>query len=304
MRVLVTGSGGMVGRTLAADVRAAGHDLILLTRRDGDLTDAAICDELVRRARPDAVVHLAGKVGGIQANINEPVAFLVDNLRLGLNVMCSARAAGVTRFLNVASSCMYPRDLGKPLEIDDLLTAPLEPTNEGYALAKIASWKLADYMVREDANLVYRTIVPCNLYGPDDDFDPVRSHLLAAAIRKVVEAMREHRAEVDIWGDGTARREFMYAADLADFIWTWLPRLDELPQVMNVGVGDDHTVAEYYEAAAEAADYRGRFAFDASKPVGMMRKLLDVRDQTRLGWSPRTSLREGVTATLRGYLAR
>lgn len=301
MKVLVTGATGMVGRNLLSDPRAADYEVLAPGRSVIDLTDAASCDAWFKQNRPDAVVHLAAVVGGIQANINEPVRFLVENIQIALNLFAAARANGVGVFLNVGSSCMYPRNIEGVLSLPLLLSAPLEPTNEGYALAKIVSWKLAEYLRREDPALQYKTIVPCNLYGLYDHFDAVRSHMVPAAIMKVVAAAEEGRDEVEIWGDGTARREFMFARDLADFIWTWLPRVEDLPDVMNVGVGQDHSVTEYYEAIAAAVGYTGGFKYDPSKPAGMKRKLLDVSQQDDLGWRPKTSLADGIRETLQYY---
>jgi len=301
MRILITGASGMIGRNLLADARSGQHEILAPDRRALDLRDAAATAAYLRTHKPDAVVHLAAVVGGIQANIDEPVRFLGENLAMGLNVLNAARGAGVTRLLNVASSCMYPRDFDGTLSPDLLLSARLEPTNEGYALAKIVTWKLAEYMAREDEGLVYKTVVPCNLYGRYDHFDAVRSHLVPAAVMKVLGAIARGAPTIEIWGDGTARREFMFGADLADFIWEWLPRLGDLPDLTNVGVGADHTVTEYYETVARVAGYRGGFVYDPSRPAGMKRKLLDVSQQRRLGWQPGTPLETGIRETIAYY---
>lgn len=303
MKVLVTGSTGMVGRNLLSDPRTADYEILAPGRAEISLTDAASCNAWFAEHRPDAVIHLAAVVGGIQANINEPVRFLADNTQIALNLFSAARNSGVGTVLNLGSSCMYPRNVEGVLSLPLLLSAPLEPTNEGYALAKIVSWKLGEYLRRENPSLQYKTLVPCNLYGLYDHFDAVRSHLVPAAIMKVVAAKEEGRDAVEIWGDGTARREFMFAHDLADFIWTWLPRVQELPDVMNVGVGHDHSVTEYYEAIADAVGYSGGVVYDPSKPAGMKRKLLDVSQQTELGWQPKTSLADGIRETLAYYLS-
>ena len=298
MKILVTGAGGMVGRNLLADRRAADHHILAPTRAELDLTDAVACRTWMDRERPDMVIHLAGRVGGIQANIDAPAAFLADNLAIGLNVLTATRRAGVARLINLGSSCMYPRDHDGALRETDLLTGPLEPTNEGYALAKIAAWKLTLAMTAEDPRLVWRTLIPPNLYGPHDHFDPVNSHLMAAAILKIETASREGRRTVEIWGDGQARREFMFAGDLTDFIWRFHDRLEDLPETLNVGVGNDATVNDYYAAAAHALGWTGEFHHDLTRPVGMTRKLLDVSGQIRLDWRPATSLDGGLEATL------
>lgn len=302
MKLLVTGAGGMIGRNLLADPRAGEYEILAPGRSELDLRDRAATQSWFRANKPDAVIHLAAVVGGIQANINEPVRFLTENLAIGTHVLTAARDAGVTKFLNVGSSCMYPRDHDGTLTPSMLLSAPLEPTNEGYALAKIAAWKLAEYISRENPSLAYRTIIPCNLYGRFDHFDAVRSHLLPAAIMKVANAIAHRQETIEIWGDGTARREFLFADDLADFIWTFLPKLAELPDPLNVGVGEDHSVTDYYETIARVAGWQGRFTYDASKPAGMKRKLLDVSAQKALGWSPLTSLEIGIRETM-GYYA-
>jgi GDP-L-fucose synthase len=244
---------------------------------------------------------MAAVVGGIQANIDEPVRFLVANTEMALSLFQMARELGINRILNLTSSCMYPRNVSGMLTTDLLLTAPLEPTNEGYAIGKILSWKLLDYMARETPSLVYKTILPCNLYGIYDHFDPVKSHLVPAAVMKVVNAHRAGTPEVLIWGDGTARREFMFASDLADFIWWALPQLDRLPTPLNVGLGRDWTVREYYEKIAELIGYRGHFVYDTTKPAGMTRKLLDVSKVNALGWQAPTSLESGLAQTIAQY---
>lgn len=301
MKLLVTGATGMVGRNLLADPRATGQDILRPGRAELDVRDRAACVAYMRAHRPDAVIHLAAVVGGIQANIDEPVRFLTDNSQMAMAVIGAARDAGVRTLLNIASSCMYPKDCDGVLSPDLLLTGPLEPTNEGYALAKLLSWKLCDYVAREAPELIYRTLVPCNLYGLHDDFSPTKSHMIPAAIRKVVEAMDRGEGEVEIWGDGLARREFMFAGDLADFIWTWVERAEALPDLINVGVGEDLTINDYYAEVARAAGYAGRFAHDLTRPTGMRRKLLEVSTQTELGWRPKTSLQDGLRRTIDHY---
>jgi GDP-L-fucose synthase len=299
VKILVTGASGMVGRNLMADPRARVHEVRGPSRHELDLTDAAACEAYLQRWRPDLVIHLAAVVGGIQANIDAPARFLGENLAIGLNLLTAAARAGVPRLINLASSCMYPKDLDRPLREADLLTGPLEPTNEGYAIAKIAAWKLTEAICREKPGLVWRTLIPPNLYGPNDHFDAVRSHLVAAAILKIEQATREGCGEVEIWGDGAARREFLFAPDLADFIWRFHDRLEDLPGALNVGVGADATVDDYYHASARAMGWTGAFRHDLSKPVGMRRKLLDVSAQTALGWRPAASLDAGLAATIR-----
>lgn len=300
--VLLTGGSGMVGRNVAEFPAAAGWKLVAPTSRELDLRDAQATADFVRRLRPDVVIHAAGRVGGIQANIAAPVDFLVTNLDLGRNIVMAARAAGVPRLLNLGSSCMYPREAPNPLVESSILHGELEPTNEGYALAKIAVARLCQYAARENPALSYKTLIPCNLYGPHDKFDPKHSHLVPAIIHKVHVAMKSGQAEVEIWGDGTARREFMFAPDLADAIWRAVDRFDTLPDMMNVGVGSDHSVNDYYRIAAQVIGWRGRFVHDTSKPAGMKQKLVSTERQTAWGWAPATSLEDGIRATYNHYL--
>ncbi len=297
MKILVTGGGGLVGRSLLADSRAGGHEIVAPRRAELDLADAAACAVWLNRIRPDLVIHLAATVGGIAANMAEPARFLTENLVMGLNLLTAAREAEVPRLINMGSSCMYPRDRQVPLRESDLLTGPLEPTNEAYALAKLSVWKLTQSLGREMPAAAWRTLIPPNLFGPHDSFDPERSHLPAAVIRKVESARRDGAASVEIWGDGSVRREFLYAPDLADFIWTFLDRLKDLPETINVGSGVDVTVNDYYAAAARALGYDGVFTHDLSRPVGMARKLMDVSAQIALGWAPPTALEAAIAAT-------
>ena len=242
----------------------------------------------------DLIIHAAGMVGGIQANIDENARFLADNLAICLSVLTAAWTVGVPRLVNLGSSCMYPRDLDGVLSEDRLLSSPLEPTNEGYAVAKLSAWKLAQLIDRQSPGQCFRTLIPPNMYGPHDHYDPEHSHLMPAIIRKIEDAVAEGRTEVEIWGDGTARREFMYAGDLADFVWRFHDRLEDLPDTLNVGVGEDATINDYYAAAAAALGFAGTFRHDLSRPVGMRRKLLDVSGQRRLGWRPGTGLQQGM----------
>jgi GDP-L-fucose synthase len=250
-----------------------------------DLRDYNAVQKYLSKHRPDMVIHAAGKVGGIQANMREPVAFLMDNLDMGRNIVWAAHQAGIKRLINLGSSCMYPRNHSDPLREEMVLKGELEPTNEGYALAKVVTARLCEYIMREDASYQYKTLIPCNLYGRHDKFDPAHSHLIPAIIHKVHQAKQAGQASVEIWGDGTARREFMYAGDLADAVIRAVTKFDSLPALMNIGLGDDCTINEYYQAAADVMGYTGRFVHDLSKPVGMSRKLVSVEKRRHgVGW--------------------
>lgn len=304
MKILVTGASGMVGRNLLADPRAGAHRILKPTRAELNLADRAATLAWLARETPDLVVHLAAVVGGIQANIDGQARFLADNLAIGLNLLTAARQVGVPRLINLASSCMYPVGAAQPLGEGSLLSGPLEPTNEGYALAKIAAWKLATLLSARASDLTWRTIIAPNLYGPHDRFDALRSHLVPAAILKIDAATRQDAGGVEIWGDGTARRELLFAGDLADFLWRFHDRLADLPDPLNVGVGADQTISEIYQAVAAAMGFEGAFVHDLKKAAGMREKRLDISAQTGLGWRPTTSLAAGLAKTVAYFQSR
>jgi GDP-L-fucose synthase len=302
MKLLLTGAHGMVGRNLQEHMAASNYELLTPRRTELDLTNYAATLAYLQAHRPDIVVHAAGKVGGIQANIKAPVEFLLANLDMGRNIVWASRQTGVTRLLNLGSSCMYPRGHSEALTEDMVLAGELEPTNEGYAIAKVATARLCDYIGREDPKYQYKTLIPSNLYGRFDNFDPQNSHLLPAIIQKLHGAVQTGATQVEIWGNGTARREFMYAGDLSDAVFRAVERFDSLPQYMNVGLGFDYTINQYYEVAAEVLGYTGSFVHNLNRPVGMARKLVSVARQQAWGWSARHSLVEGITKTYDYYL--
>jgi GDP-L-fucose synthase len=301
-KVLLTGGRGMVGKNILEHVTARDFDFLAPTSADLDLRDFANTRDYFSKHTPDFVIHTAGLVGGIQANMARPVEFLVENVDLGRNVIMASRSAGVKKFLNLSSSCMYPRNAENPLTEDLILKGELEPTNEGYALAKIFALRLCEYLHKEDASLQYKTFIPCNLYGRFDKFDPKHSHLIPAIIHKVHLAKIAGDKTVEIWGDGTARREFMYAGDLADAILRAISSFEEVPDLMNVGLGFDHSINEYYDAVAKVVDWHGEFVHDLSRPVGMKQKLVSIERQKEWGWSANTSLEEGISKAYSFYL--
>ena len=300
-RVLLTGGAGMVGRNIAEHAGARRWELAAPTRHELDLEQPEAVRAFMRDFRPQLVIHAAGLVGGIHANLARPVEFLVRNTDLGRNVILAAHACGVPQLINLGSSCMYPRHSSGALREEQVLSGELEPTNEGYALAKIYAARLCTYLVRQEPTLQYKTLIPCNLYGRHDHFEPQRSHLVAAALLKVLRAQQRGDTSVEVWGDGTARREFMDAADLADAVVRHAEQGHAAPQMMNIGLGYDHSVDEYYRAAARAIGWSGTLRHDLGKPVGMKHKLVDVSRQTAWGWAPRLSLEQGL-ARCHAYL--
>jgi GDP-L-fucose synthase len=301
MKVVLTGGRGLVGQAIRAAAKDLPYEIIAPTSADLDLTDRAAVFAAIASEKPDLVIHAAGYVGGISANMSEPARYLVDNMDMGFNVVLAAQAAGVKRLINLGSSCMYPRDAPNPLQEESFLKGELEPTNEGYAIAKVAVMRLCSYL-SEAGSVQYKTLVPCNLFGPYDKFDPARSHLLPAIIKKIHDAKASNAPTVEIWGDGTARREFMYSGDLADGIWFAVENFDAVPTVMNIGPGFDHSINHFYEEAARVLGWEGEFTHDLSRPVGMKRKLMDISKQTELGWKPKTPLAESLLATYKYYV--
>lgn len=292
----------MVGQNILEHPGAGKWEFVSPTSQQLDLTDFSATRQFVADLRPEVVIHSAGRVGGIQANIAHPVDFLVTNVDLGRNVILAAREAGVSKLLNLASSCMYPRNAPNPLGEDLVLKGELEPTNEGYALAKIFATRLCEYINRETPSLHYKTLIPCNLYGRHDKFEPQHSHLIPAIIHKVHQAKVGNLAAVEIWGDGSARREFMYAGDLADAVLRAMEDFDQLPNLINIGLGHDYSINEYYAAAAQVIGWQGDFVHDTSKPVGMKQKLVDIGRQRAWGWMPATALHEGIKKAYHYYL--
>jgi len=292
----------MVGRNVLEHPAIGEFEVLAPRSGELDLRDFNAVREYLHKHQFDMVIHAAGKVGGIQANMREPVGFLLENLDMGRNIVWGARQAGIRRLINLGSSCMYPRNHNEPLREEMVLKGELEPTNEGYALAKVVTARLCEYIMREDASFQYKTLIPCNIYGRHDKFDPAHSHLIPAIVHKVHLAKQSGQTAVEIWGDGTARREFMYAGDLADALLRSIRQFDTLPPVMNVGLGHDHTINEYYQAAADVMGYSGDFVHDLGKPVGMARKLVSVERQQAWGWAAQSDLRTGIERTYEYYL--
>jgi len=299
-RVWVAGHRGMVGAAVARRLAAAGCAVLTVGRGELDLRRQAAVEAWLEAARPDAVVLAAARVGGILANATRPGEFLYDNLAIAANVIEAARRAGVAKLLFLGSSCIYPRAAAQPMAEEALLSGPLEPTNEWYAVAKIAGLKLAQ-AYRRQYGCDFISAMPTNLYGPGDNFDPAASHVLPALLRKVHAAKAAGAARVEVWGSGAPRREFLHVDDLADALAFLLERYSGEGHV-NVGSGEEVTIRGLADLVAEVVGYRGGFAFDTTKPDGAPRKLLDCRRLAALGWKPKISLRNGIKQTYEWYL--
>ncbi|XAK47967.1 GDP-L-fucose synthase [Campylobacter coli] len=302
IRILLTGSTGMVGRNILEKGHDFSHEILSPDSKTLNLLDKNNIKEFLYLNKPDIVVHCAGLVGGIQANIQNPLEFLQQNAYMGLNLISECKEAKIKSFLNLASSCMYPRNIENPLKEEYLLKGELEPTNEGYALAKILSTKMCEYITKSDPNFHYKTIIPCNLYGKYDKFDSLRAHLIPAVISKIHYAKINNIPQVEVWGDGRARREFMYAEDLADFIFYAIKNFKSIPQNLNVGLGYDYSIVEYYMIIADVIGYKGSFFFNKKKPSGMKQKTIDNQKLKKSGWNPRINLKEGIQKTYDYYL--
>lgn len=301
-RVWVAGHRGMVGAALVRRLQSEDCTLLTVDRTELDLRRQADTEAWIERMRPEVIFLAAAKVGGILANASFPADFLYDNLAIETNVVHAGARAGVGKLVLLGSSCIYPRNAAQPIGEDQLLSGPLEPTNEWYAIAKIAGLKLVQ-AYRRQHGCDFIAAMPCNLYGPHDNFDLASGHVLAAFIRRVHEAKLRDAPAIEIWGSGTPRREFLHVDDCADAL-VHLARdySDERP--INIGAGEDITILELLEAAKHVVGYAGATMHDRSKPDGTPRKLMDSSRIAALGWRPRIGLEEGLAQTYAWYLAQ
>lgn len=300
-RVFVAGHRGMAGSAIARRLASEDCEILTASRDRVDLRHQGQTESFMREARPDAVFLAAARVGGIHANNTFPADFIVDNLAIEVNVMRSALETGVSKLLFLGSSCIYPRNAPQPMTEDALLTGSLEPTNEWYAVAKIAGIKLAQaYRRQHGADFV--SVMPTNLYGPGDNYHPENSHVPAALIRRFHEAKVAGRPSVEVWGTGTPRREFLSVDDLADACVFVMKHYSE-EGFLNIGTGEDIPIGDFAKLVSETVGYQGAVSFDTSRPDGAPRKLLDVSKISALGWKATTPLREGLKAAYADFLA-
>ena len=301
--ILVTGARGMVGSALVRRLQAGGYTHLLAPGRDElDLLAQAAVHAYLARHRPDYLFIAAAKVGGIQANNTYRAEFLYQNLVIEANLIHGAHSAGVQRLMFLGSSCIYPRECPQPIKEEYLLSGPLEATNEPYAIAKIAGIKLCEAYNAQYARQ-YASVMPTNLYGPNDNYDLASSHVLPALIRKAHEAKLRGDSELVVWGTGSPRREFLYVDDLADACVHLMERGYDGP-LLNIGTGEDVTIAELAQTVMQVVGFEGRIRFDASQPDGTPRKLLDVSRLAALGWQARTPLREGIAQAYADFRQR
>jgi GDP-L-fucose synthase len=291
-RVWVAGHRGMVGSAIVRRLAATGCEVLTSSREQADLTRQAEVEAWMAANKPDAVFMAAARVGGIHANNSRPAEFIYENLAIQTNILHAAWRNGVKKLMFLGSSCIYPRMAPQPISEDSLLTGPLEPTNEWYAIAKIAGMKMAQ-AYRRQYGCDFISAMPCNLYGPGDNYDLEHSHVIGALLVKAHRAKLAHKPALDVWGTGTPRREFLYVDDLADAL-VFLMETYSGEGTINVGVGSDVTIRELAETIADVVGFRGTLAFDPSRPDGTPRKLMDVSRIAALGWRPKTSLRDGL----------
>ncbi|MDP5349704.1 MAG: GDP-L-fucose synthase [Paracoccaceae bacterium] len=309
MKTYVAGHRGMVGSAILRQLQARGAEVITRSHTELDLTDQAAVRAFMQAEKPEQVILAAAKVGGIHANNTYPASFIYENLMIEANVIHQAHEAGVEKLLFLGSSCIYPRAAAQPMAEDALLTGVLEPTNEPYAIAKIAGIKLCESYNRQYGR-DYRSVMPTNLYGPGDNFHPQNSHVLPALMRRFHEAVETGQHEVVIWGSGTPMREFLHVDDMAEaslFVLGLDPEIyrsntDPMLSHINVGTGEDVSIAELAGLISEVTGYQGQISFDRSKPDGTPRKLMDVSRLARMGWRAKTSLRDGIAETYRWFL--
>src|SRR5207249_609971 len=300
-KIFVAGHRGMVGSALTRALEVGGFaNVIKRDRSELDLGDAAAVAKFFVKEKPEIVIFAAAKVGGIKANNDYPVEFLLENLRVQNNVIAAAYENGARKLLFLGSSCIYPKLAPQPIPESALLTGPLEPTNEAYAIAKIAGIKLCQAYARQKGKN-FISVMPTNLYGPNDNFDLETSHVLAALVRKAHEAKTQNEKQLIVWGTGKPRREFLHVEDLAAACLLLLEKYDS-PEIINIGCGEDVTIRELAELVCEVVGFDGELVWDKTKPDGTPRKLLDVTRIRKFGWQPTIPLREGIAQTYEWFL--
>jgi len=300
MTIVVAGASGLAGSAIVRAYEKAGAKVIGISTSVCDLLDREATFEFIKKTKPSVVVDAAAKVGGIGANNSFPVEFLADNLRIQNNLMEAAHAADVEKFIFLGSSCIYPRDCPQPIKEEYLLTGPLEQTNSAYAIAKIAGIELIKSF-RKEYGRKWISLMPTNLYGPNDNFELQASHVLPAFIRRFVEAKAQARATETLWGTGAPKREFLHVDDLAQAV-LHLSNSYDSSEHLNIGSGQDLTIKELAEMVAELTGFGGQIAWDSSKPDGTPRKVMDVSKVKNLGWAPKISLRDGIDSTIKWYI--
>jgi GDP-L-fucose synthase len=302
MKILLTGASGLLGKNFVSSYSNK-RELLTPSSSELDLKDKNAISAYLVANKPDIIVHAAGVVGGIQDNSKHPVKYFYDNLLMTMNLITAATENEITQFLNVSSANIYSESAGMPLEESAIMSGSLDFSTEGYSLAKLTSLKFCELVNRENSKFSYKSIIPCNFYGVFDHFVGSKSHMIPGLIQRVHEAKTSDLPYVEIWGDGNARREFMYIGDLVDFINYAITNFANMPQNLNVGLGKDYSINEYYKIVSKTIGYEGYFKHDLSKPVGVKQKLLSNIQLKNFGWEYKTSIEDGIKQTYDFYLS-
>lgn len=300
-KIYIAGHRGLVGSSILHKFQSSGYqNIITRTHSELDLTKQDLVEKFFDTERPDYVIIAAARVGGIKANMTYPAEFLYENLMMQNNIIWSALKTDTKKLMFLGSSCIYPRECPQPMKEEYLLTGKLEPTNEAYAVAKIAGLKLCEYIKRE-LNKSFISVMPTTIYGPNDHFDPLIAHVVPSLIRRLIEAKESNAESIEIWGTGNSRREFLYVDDLADAIYFLMQNYDS-EEFINIGVGDDISIKELADILKNLTGFQGGLIFNTSKPDGMPRKLMDTQRLNKLGWKPKVGLKKGLKQTIDWYL--
>ena len=300
MTILVAGGSGLVGSAIVRELKRLNKDVIGISSKDVDLLDRRQTFEFINNLKPTAIIDSAAKVGGIGGNNSYPVEFLSQNLQIQSNLMDAAHAAKVSKFVFLGSSCIYPKDCAQPMKEEYLLTGALEQTNSAYAVAKIAGIELIK-SYRKEYGYKWISVMPTNMYGPNDNFDLENGHVLPVLIRKFIEAKRSDSGKVTLWGSGSPLREFLHVDDLAKAIVLCMDKYDDSKQI-NIGSGQEVSIKDLADKISKAVGFSGEISWDSSKPDGTMRKILDSSKIANLGWKPLISLDQGIASTVEWYL--
>ena len=297
-KILITGSDGMLGKSIINSSKFSKCKLIYTSRKSLDLRNIKSFEKFLKKNKPNIVIHCAAKVGGIKDNINYPLDYLNDNFLINHNVINTCYKFKIKNFINIASSCIYPKNFSKKLKENNLLDGKLEDTNEGYALSKIFGLKLCK-LISNIKGYNYISVIPCNLFGPYDKFDIDRAHLLPSIIKKTLDAKKNNKKIIEMWGNGLVKREFLYIDDLVDFIYICINKLKKVPHVVNVGYDKDFTVKHFYQMVINIVDKNMKIKKKLNMPVGQKFKLLDISVAKKFGWSPKTKIQDGILKTIK-----
>ena len=302
-KILITGSNGMLGRNIVNDKKFKKFKLIKLSREQFDLKNQKKMISYLKKLMPDLIIHCAAKVGGIGDNFKNNLQYFKENVDINNSVILSAKKVGIKKLINFGSSCMYPVSAKKPLKENYISLNNLEKTNIGYALSKIVSMETCK-IINQEKKFNYKTLIPCNLYGPYDNFNLEKGHMLQSAIKKIYVAKKNNEDSIEIWGKGTAKREFMYIKDFVDFIFILLKKFDKAPNVINVGTGREYSVKKYYENVLKILKFNPKIVYLKNKPEGQISKVLDVKISRKLGWKYKTNLKDGIKKTIKFYVSK